>query len=87
MTTYYSLHDSPTGELLLMSDGKALTDLHMTAGNMMPEAHKDWVRDDALSVFALARKELGCLLCRHPACIHQVPLAPKTDFREACGRR
>ena len=28
MTTYYQLHDSPTGELLLLSNGEALTALH-----------------------------------------------------------
>ena len=28
MTTYYQLHESPVGELLLISNGEALTALH-----------------------------------------------------------
>ena len=34
MTTYYSLHSSPTRRLLMMSDGKALTDLHYDGGQI-----------------------------------------------------
>ena len=75
MTTYYSLHNSPTGELLMMSDGKALTDLHMTAGKYVPEAHKDWVRDDAMPVFALARKEHAGSNAR-PAGVPQLDVLP-----------
>ena len=82
MTTYYSLHNSPTGELLMMSDGKALTDLHMTAGKYVPEARKDWVRDDALPVFALARKELDAYFAGTLRAF-TVPLAPQgTDFQK-----
>ena len=81
MTIYYSLHSSPTGELLLMSDGKALTDLHMTAGKYVPEAHKDWARRRAAGVRAGA-EGVGRVLCRHPARIYR-PLAPKgTDFQK-----
>ena len=82
MTIYYALHNSPTGELLLMSDGRALTDLHMTTGKYVPEARKDWVRDDALPVFALARKELDAYFAGTLRTF-TVPLAPKgTDFQK-----
>lgn len=81
MTTYYTLHDSPTGELLLMSDGKALTDLHMTAGKYVPATGKDWLRDDALPVFALARRELDAYFAGDLRRF-TVPLAPRgTDFQ------
>ena len=82
MTIYYALHNSPAGELLLMSDGRALTDLHMTTGKYVPEARKDWVRDDALPVFALARKELDAYFAGTLRTF-TVPLAPKgTDFQK-----
>jgi methylated-DNA-[protein]-cysteine S-methyltransferase len=40
---YFSLFPSPLGDLLLVSDGEALTGLHM-AGGAAPEP--DWLRDD-----------------------------------------
>jgi len=81
MTTYYTLHDSPTGELLLMSDGKALTDLHMTAGKYVPATANDWLRDDALPVFELARRELDAYFAGELRRF-TVPLAPRgTDFQ------
>ncbi len=42
-TTYFSLFPSPVGDLLLASDGAALTGLHM-AGGSTPEP--GWLRDD-----------------------------------------
>jgi len=42
-TTYFSLFPSPLGELLLVSDGEALTGLHMVGGKA-PDP--DWLRDD-----------------------------------------
>ena len=58
MTTYYQLHDSPTGELLLLSNGEALTALHMTAGKYVPATGSDWVRDERLPIFAQTKREL-----------------------------
>ena len=81
MTIYYSLHSSPDRRAAADVDGKALTDLHMTAGKYVPEARKDWVRDDELPVFALAQRSSTPTL---PAnCAFTVPLAPKgTDFQK-----
>ena len=82
MTTYYTLHNSPTGELLLMSDGKALTDLHMTAGKYVPEARTDWLRYDELPGFKLAQCELDAYFAGELRAF-SVPLAPRgTDFQK-----
>jgi len=42
-TTYFSLFPSPIGDLLLVSDGEALTGLHMAGGEA---AGPDGLRDD-----------------------------------------
>ena len=58
MTTYYQLHESPVGELLLISDGTALTALHMTAGKYVPSVNADWARDETRTVLTQTRREL-----------------------------
>ena len=58
MTTYYLLHQSPVGELLLISDGEALTALHMIAGKYVPSVKTDWVLDEKLAVLKQTRREL-----------------------------
>ena len=57
MTTYYQLHDSPVGELLLISNGEALTALHMTAGKYVPSVNADWLRAEQ-PVLTQTRREL-----------------------------
>ena len=57
MTTYYQLHDSPVGELLLMSNGEALTALHMTAGKYVPSVNADWQHAEQ-PVLTQTRREL-----------------------------
>jgi methylated-DNA-[protein]-cysteine S-methyltransferase len=42
-TTYFSLFPSPIGDLLLVSDGEALTGLYMADGE---SPGPDWLRDD-----------------------------------------
>ena len=58
MTTYYQLHDSPVGELLLISNCEALAALHMTAGKYVPSIKADWVRDEKRTVLTQTRREL-----------------------------
>ncbi len=58
MTIYYQLHDSPVGELLLISNGEALTALHMTAGKYVPSVNVDWVRNEKCTVLTQTRREL-----------------------------
>ena len=57
MTTYYQLHESPVGELLLISNGDALTALHVTAGKYVPAVSADWLRAEQ-PVLAQTRREL-----------------------------
>ncbi|HWE34396.1 MAG TPA: methylated-DNA--[protein]-cysteine S-methyltransferase [Solirubrobacteraceae bacterium] len=46
-TTYYTLMDSPIGELLLVGNGVALTRLHMRGGRTLGSIDPAWRRDDA----------------------------------------
>lgn len=82
MTTYYALHQAPVGGILLVSDGIALSHLQMTAGKYVPDVGTDWVRDDALPVFDLARRELDGYFAGQLRTF-TVPLAPRgTDFQK-----
>jgi methylated-DNA-[protein]-cysteine S-methyltransferase len=55
----YSVYSSPIGDLLMTSDGDALTSLHMCQHRGRPAAGPEagWQRDD--SVFAAVREQLG----------------------------
>lgn len=82
MTIYYQLHDSPTGELLLLSNGDALTALHMTAGKYVPTAQSDWVRDEQLPVLTQTKHELDAYFLGKLRTF-TLPLAPQgTDFQK-----
>lgn len=82
MTIYYDLHDSPTGELLLVSNGEALTDLHMTAGKYVPIINNDWVRDERLPLFTQTKRELDAYF-QGKLRAFTMPLAPQgTDFQK-----
>ena len=81
MTTYYQLHDSPTGELLLLSNGVALTALHMTAGKYVPAMHDDWVHDEQ-PIFTQTKRELDAYFLGKLRTF-TMPLAPHgTDFQK-----
>ena len=58
MTTFYCLHPSPVGPLLLMSDGECLTGLHTENDKYKPRLQPAWVQDAAAAPFAAARREL-----------------------------
>lgn len=82
MTTYYQLYDSPTGELLLLSNGVALTALHMTAGKYVPTTSSDWVGDERLPIFAQTKRELDAYFLGKLRAF-TMPLAPLgTDFQK-----
>ena len=82
MTTYYQLHDTPTGELLLLSNGEALTALHMTAGKYVPAAHTDWVFDARLPIFTQTKRELDAYFVGKLR-VFTLPLAPQgTEFQK-----
>ena len=81
MTIYYQLHDSPTGELLLLSNGDALTALHMIAGKYVPAMHDDWVHDER-PVLTQTKRELDAYFLGKLRAF-TVTLAPQgTDFQK-----
>jgi len=57
-TTYYTQHASPLGDLLLTSDGRALTRLYLPTGKTAATPQASWIRDDDATPFVLAREEL-----------------------------
>jgi methylated-DNA-[protein]-cysteine S-methyltransferase len=82
MTIFYALHDSPTGELLLVADGQALTDLHMTVGKHVPPISPSWQRNDSLPVFTQTKRQLDAYF-EGKLRTFTVPLAPRgTDFQK-----
>ena len=81
MTTYYQLHGSPVGELLLISNGDALTALHMTAGKYVPSVNTDWLRAEQ-PVLTQTRRELDEYFDGKRRTF-SMPLAPTgTDFQK-----
>ncbi len=79
MITYFTTLDSPIGELLLTSDGSALTGLFMPSQKHAREARSDWRRDPA--VFRVAREQLAAYFASD---LHEfdLPLAPAgTEFQ------
>src|SRR5438132_5289863 len=58
-TPLFSYCDSPFGELLLTSDGTALTGLYLPDGRHALSAAPDWRREDGLPVFSAVREQLG----------------------------
>ncbi|MCA0175104.1 MAG: methylated-DNA--[protein]-cysteine S-methyltransferase [Proteobacteria bacterium] len=79
----YTNCDSPCGELLLVTDGTALTDLHMTAGRYVPAVAPDWVRADDHPILVQARRELDDYFAGRRRTF-SVPLAPRgTPFQQA----
>ncbi len=82
MTTYFQLQDSPIGELLLISNGDALTELHLTAGKYVPSIQPDWVQDSKRSVFEQTRRELDEYFnCKRR--VFTMPIAPNgTEFQK-----
>jgi len=82
MTTYYLLHESPVGELMLVCNGKALTDLHIIAGKYVPRVRSDWVRDEGHGVLQQARHELDEYFAGKLRTF-AIPLEPRgTDFQK-----
>ena len=58
MTKYYQWHQSPLGELLLASNGEAITDVHVRAGKYVPEIQPGWVCDPQQKILMALRREL-----------------------------
>jgi methylated-DNA-[protein]-cysteine S-methyltransferase len=82
MTTYFQRHDSPIGELLLLSNGEALTALHITAGKYVPTVIEPWVNKPTLPIFEQTRRELDAYF---KGTLHRftLPMMPEgTEFQK-----
>lgn len=77
----YSLVKSPLGDLLLTSDGKALTGLFPETHRDIPQIGPGWIRDDAF--FTGVRDQLQAYFSGRLTTF-EVPLAPRgSDFQQA----
>lgn len=56
--TYFTTIESPIDELVLLSEGDAISCLHMTEGKIKMEIATAWKRDDKLPVFKSVREQL-----------------------------
>jgi methylated-DNA-[protein]-cysteine S-methyltransferase len=92
MTTWFTMHESPIGPLLLMSDGAALTGLHTQNDKYRPAVATDWIRDANQPPL---RETAAQLRAYFDGALEEfdVPLAPSgTEFqlkvwRELCNIR
>jgi methylated-DNA-[protein]-cysteine S-methyltransferase len=55
---YFSTMESPIDELLFLSEGEALSCLHMIEGKQKMEIDSAWKRDDKLPIFKAVREQL-----------------------------
>lgn len=58
MNTYYSFWRSPIGQVLMLSDGQALTGVYLEDQKYHPTIDEKWNRKDDIEVFQHARKQL-----------------------------
>ncbi len=58
MYTYYSFWRSPIGEMLLMSDGTALTGAYFENQKHYPMPAASWIRNDDLNIFESTKRQL-----------------------------
>ncbi|MCX7173562.1 MAG: methylated-DNA--[protein]-cysteine S-methyltransferase [Proteobacteria bacterium] len=82
MTTYYLLHASPVGELMLVCNGTGITDLHITAGKYVPAVSSDWVHDERQAVLQQARRELDAYFAGKLRTFSVALDARGTDFQK-----
>jgi methylated-DNA-[protein]-cysteine S-methyltransferase len=62
MTVHYTLVDSPLGDVMLTSDGHALTGLYFDGQKHQPAIGDGWQRDDRLALFERAASQLRAYL-------------------------
>ena len=83
MATAYSIHASPIGDLLLVTDDTALTRLHVLNGKYVPAVQADWRRDRSHPVLLQTQRELDAYFARQLQAF-SVPIAPQgTPFQRS----
>lgn len=80
---YYIRLPSPLGDLLLASDGQALTDLHILSGKFVPTIAANWQEQAQHPVLAQTQQELAEYFAGQRQAF-TLPLAPRgTAFQQA----
>ncbi len=74
--TYYTLMDSPVGELRIISDGYHITELWGETSRSLPASFKDTVRQDELPILKEARAWLSDYFNGDRPDIDDLPLKP-----------
>lgn len=59
MNTYYSFWRSPIGQVLMISDGQALTGVYLEDQKYHPIVDKSWIRNDDIQVFLATKEQLA----------------------------
>lgn len=84
MKTYFTQIQSPIGELLLTSDGRALTRIYMQQQKHADASQPDWQRDDSL--FADVRDQFDGYFAGQRQNF-ELPMAPAgTEFQRSVWR-
>lgn len=74
MNTYYTFMDSSLGEIMLISNGSALTGLYLSSQKYALTIGADWLQNDELPLFAETKKALADYFAGH-AVEFNMPLA------------
>lgn len=81
MTTYYTHMESPTGRLVLTSDGTSLTALQPDSSKYPVNTREDWVEDENAAPFPETRRQLEEYFAGRRTDF-DLPLAPQgTEFQ------
>jgi methylated-DNA-[protein]-cysteine S-methyltransferase len=84
---YYCRYKSPLGELLLTSNGIALTGLHMVGQKYFPTLLADWVETSQAEPFCQTIAQLNEYF-QHQRQTFELPLNPSgTDFQKQVWQR
>lgn len=82
MTVYYTFTESPIQQLMLTSDGEALTGLRMVEHRHAPEMTEAWKLDNKAKPFAEAKRQLEAYF-KGKLTEFDLPLnMPGTDFQK-----
>lgn len=81
LITYYTLMQSPLGQMQLISDGAALTGLFTNEHKNGPHPGEDWVRDDNHALLTEARRQIAAYFAGQRKTF-DLPLSPRgTEFQ------